>query len=147
MFKAINFLKLLGVAVLLTDLGCASGVTVKDLNRSLIEIKSAIVKVIGDPEKTSPNNREFTSRYYPPAPDFKFDPMKSKMRLKAKITLLGDRRPYDLQVEVFREVKTSEGYSDPELDLKYSRDLSLDIRGKLHQSRDDRNFIDDFRPF
>ena len=75
--------RLRGVLVLQVFIlwGCASGdYTVEDQNKSLGQIKNAIVAIMGDPRHLSENQREYTSQYFSRKDDAKFDPEKSKER-------------------------------------------------------------------
>jgi hypothetical protein len=113
---------------------------VEESSQSLGEIKKAIVSVIGEPRKLSENQREFTSQFFEKADT------KSKRQFYYVVTILGARRPYSIEARAFVEAKvgsTQEPFEDPSLARKVLRD----IQQKLHQSRDGRNLIDDFRAF
>lgn len=128
--------------------GCTTlGYKVGSIDRSVIEIRQAITIAMGEPETVSENGRVFRSKYFPRRPDVRFDPNRSPERLRAEVTILGDRRPYDLSILVYSQTKVGNGYSEPRLDEVRSRDLGLSIQFRLNQSRDSKNFIDDFRPF
>jgi hypothetical protein len=124
------------------------GVTLEDQGYSLVDIRRAITKNIGEPRAISQNQRTFTSVYFSPKPDKKFDPHKSKQRAYAKIVVLGDRRPYDIECTVIVEERDSDGdYSEIGEDPSQSEQLAENIKKKLHQSSDELNVIDDFRAF
>jgi hypothetical protein len=127
---------------------CVSrGYRINDQNLSLGEVKRLLTSVIGEPRKVSENQRTFYSRYFSRNPDDHFDPERSKERLYAKVVVLGDRRPYDLEVEVYSEVRGAKGYEDMGADEVESRKLGKDLRSRLNQGRNERNAIDDFRAF
>lgn len=125
-----------------------TGVVLEDQTFSLNEIRKAITSNIGEPRSISQNQRTFTSVYFSPKPDKKFDAQKSKQRAYAQVVVLGDRRPYDIECTVFIEERDPDGgYSQIGEDTAQSEQLAANIKKKLHQSTDDRNIIDDFRAF
>ncbi|MGZ5279894.1 MAG: hypothetical protein ACXWC9_08130 [Pseudobdellovibrionaceae bacterium] len=140
-FIWVNFLGLLLSA-------CMSGTyRISDQNLSLGEVKRIVTSVIGDPRVLSENQRTFYSRYFSRRPDSGFDPEKSRERLYAKVVVLGDRRPYDVEVEVFVEERSGKSYEQVGTDLSEAKKLGQDLRSRLHQGRNERNAIDDFRAF
>lgn len=120
---------------------------ITDQNQSLMDIKKAITSVIGEPRAVSENQRTLLSQYFSRKPDPKFDPQKSKERLYAKVAILGDRRPYDVEVEVIVEEREGNSYVAIGNEMSEAKKLGKDIRSKLNLGREDRNVIDDFRAF
>jgi len=141
----------LSVILLLTAVisgcGSSSGIRIEEENQSLGEIKRALIAIMGDPRKTSQNQREFTSNYFGRKEDPKFDPNKVKERLYAKFIILGDRRPYDIEITVFVEEKVGRSYKAIGTDPSVAKSLAKELESRLNQSRDGRNIIDDFRAF
>lgn len=128
--------------------GCASSTYIIDSqNYSLGELKKILIGLTGEPRKVSENQRTLYSRYFSRKNDPKFDPEKSAERLYAKIAILGDRRPYDVEVQVIIEAKDEKNYVDEGPDEIETNKLGRDIKIRLNQSREDRNVIDDFRAF
>lgn len=123
------------------------GVTLENQNYSLGDLRKAITANIGDPRSISENQRTFISTYFSPKPDKKFDAQKSKQRAYAKVVVLGERRPYDLDISIIIEERSQVGYSEIGEDPAQAEQLLESIKKKLHQSIDDRNVIDDFRAF
>lgn len=138
-------------AVLLTAgllVSCATGsYKVAELNQSLGDIKRAVTSVIGEPRVLSENQRTYLSQYFSRKPDPKFDPMKSSERMYAKIVILGDRRPYDIEIQVLVEERDESSYVSAGVDMDQAKKIAKDLRQKLNQSREGRNVIDDFRAF
>ncbi len=127
---------------------CTSGTyRISEQNLSLGEVKRIITSVIGDPRILSENQRTFYSRYFSRTGDSKFDPERAKERLYAKVVVLGDRRPYDLEVEVMVEERAGKGYQEVGTDAVEAKKLGKDLRSRLNQGRNERNAIDDFRAF
>ena len=136
------------VSLVFCNLGCTTlGHRLTGIDRSVVEIRQAITKAIGEPVFVSPNGRSFKSKFFPRRADVTFNPLQAKERLFSEVTILGDSRPYDVDVLVYSQLKSGNGYSEATLDESQSRDLGLNIQYRLNQSRDEKNFIDDFRPF
>jgi hypothetical protein len=100
---------------------------------------------------TSPNGREFYSKY------FVLDGNKYKLagdatdRYTATATVLGDSRPYDIEIFVTHEkrVLRASGFDYVEVghDMMLARELEFKLKSELAKHREDRNIIDDFRVF
>lgn len=134
--------------ILFVMIACSTpGYRISDQNMSLGEIRQAVIAIIGEPRKISQNQRTFFSQYFSRKPDPKFDPSKSRERLYAQVVVLGDRRPYDVQVLVIAEKKIRSTYEQVGTDMSEARKIGKDLRTKLNQGREDRNIIDDFRAF
>jgi hypothetical protein len=142
-------LKLITAASTMFVTGCqTSGVVLHETPLNISETRKAIVSVMGQPRATSENGRELTSKYYDRKGNME-DPAKmGRERLFTHVTILGDRRPYDIQVEVVVEVKDHAGsFQVVEKDEARAEKVAVQIEKALVQSRDNRNVIDDFRPF
>ena len=142
------FLSALLFLVLGLAIACSTeGYRVNDQNWSLADIKKAIMLTIGDPRHVSENQRSFYSQYFSRRKESKFDPEKSKERLYAKVTILGDERPYDIDLEVIVEQRNGGVYENIGTDPKEASKLGTDLENKLNQGRKDRNVIDGLRAF
>ncbi len=129
-------------------IGCASSAArVEEQNRSLSSIRKVIEAVIGEPRSISSSQRVYLSEYYGKKTDKKFDPEKSKIRQYTRISINGDRRPYDLDVDVIIERKNGQNYEEIGIDEKESQDIANALKNKLHQGPGEGNVIDDFRIF
>lgn len=127
---------------------CTSGAgRVPDQNRSLIDIKKVIVSVIGEPRSIVNEQRVYLSQYYGRKTDKNFDPLKSKIRQYTRISISGDRRPYDVDVDVIVEQRNGRVYEEIGTDDREAIAIAKEIKEKLHQGLEDRNVIDDFRVF
>jgi hypothetical protein len=128
--------------------GCATAdVNLEEQNYSLGEIKQVILSVVGDARSLSQNQRTYLSQYFGPKSDKKFDANKSKRRMYARITILGDRRPYNIAIDVIIEQKNGSVYEEVGLDTKKAEKFSQEIEDRLHKGIENRNVIDDFRIF
>ena len=71
----------------------------------------------------------------------------------ASVSVLGDRRPYTIKVEVFLEKRGERSanglaqYKDFRRDKKYSEYLLRKIHNDLENREESINFVDDFRVF
>ena len=131
--------------------GCTSvpGSVLPSQARSLNEIRRAIYGVCdGKTRELSDNQREILSNYYPRNPkDEKFNANTSKERLYTHFWILGDRRPYEIHVQVIVERKDGAAYEEIGEDEKLSEKIAKDLEESLNRSLDKRNLIDDVRPF
>lgn len=127
---------------------CAGGAgRVSDQNRSLSDIKKVIVAVIGEPRAIISEQRVYISQFYGRKSDKNFDPQKSKIRQYTRISISGDRRPYDVDIDVIVEEKDGRIYEEIGTDDKEALAIAQEIKRKLNQGLEDRNIIDHYRVF
>lgn len=97
---------------------------------------------------TSRNGRTFESNYFLPKGNWDEDGTDAKERAFARTTILNSSRPYQVEVTVFRQSKVAPGeYSAPQRDDELSERLANRIEADIANRREDRNIIDDFKPF
>lgn len=145
--KASNKLIAMFIAMLFVFGACTTGEIVDGSERSLPDIRTAIFATMGEPRSKSSNEREYLSVYFSRKKQPNFDPEKSKERAYAKMTILGDRRPYEVEVGVFLEERVDGAYEEVGLDEDLSIQIATEFKKALQKSRDQRNIIDDFRAF
>ena len=128
--------------------GCQTqGVLIKETPLNLSESRRIIASIIGQPKMMSQNGREMKSRFYDRRGRYLENIENAKERLYTVVTVLGDRRPYDVKVEVFVEEKVEENvYVISEQDNRSAERIAARIKDALYQSQSNRNVIDDFRP-
>lgn len=135
--------------IFLVLVGCqTSGVLLRETPLNISETRKVIMSVVGQVRDVSENGRELFSRYY----DRKGNPIQSmdmaKERYYSHLIVLGDRRPYDISVEVLVEARDQDGgWELVDRDDQKAAVLADKLKKALHQSRDSRNVIDDFRSF
>lgn len=135
-------------------LGCSmfgGGLKVQNLDRPLSELQRvAVASLPLGLRRTSPNAREFYSHYFIVRNREFMAPENAPERAYAVIYVLGDRRPYTMEVSVFRERRegsAGQRYGSPTLDLGLAEIVKHRVEEILSQRREDRNIIDDFRVF
>lgn len=90
--------------VLIALQGCqTSGYYITDSNLPVSESRKTITAVIGKPRLVSLNGRELISEYHDASFKLIEDPAKVLLRYYTKVTILGARRPYEINVQVFEE--------------------------------------------
>lgn len=143
------FLRVLGFFIFLGLASCqTTGVFLRETPLNVSETRKAIVSVIGQPRITSENGRELFSNFYDRKGHSDEEAKNLRERLFTHVTILGDRRPYDIQIEVVVEMRDKGGtYRKVENDDARAEKIAVDIQKALVQSRDNRNIIDDFRPY
>jgi len=145
--------------ILFTSLliACSTGSKITGFEYPLVSIKAAVEKHLPGPLAVkSQNGRVYqTSAFRLPlyyqtrAYNKKGPPVE---RAYAKILILGDKRPYTLQVKIEIEELVGMHKGKPEYVIccrhkKYEQDLLKKIKAELVKRKDNQDFIDDFRPF
>lgn len=96
----------------------------------------------------STNGREIVSRYQSVKGDAYDDASAKKNRAYARMLILGDRRPYDLQVQFVIEGDGGGGdYQVQSYDDERARKILKKILDTLAARPGSKDFIDDFRSF
>lgn len=144
--------------VFLTLTGCASmGIpkyarTIQQIDSPLIEIQKTVARTLPLGLATaSANGREMYSKRFILVKGKFEEASDAADRYFATVTVLGDMRPYTLEIFVTREnrVLHNDGFSYAEVghDLGLAHKLEKILREELAKRREDRNIIDDFRVF
>lgn len=127
---------------------CQTGIFIKESPAALADIRKAVVGVLGQPKVTSQNGRELLSEYHDKKGKVDESLVKGKTRFYTRVTILGERRPYDIKVEVFQEARMADQmYEIIAEDVDLAQNLANQIEAKLNESLKNRNVIDDFRAF
>lgn len=129
---------------------CSSLSTVKsdDLDVPLIKLHQATAYTLqGNVLRKSANNRTYFSKYHAIGTDTNVGYGKKKERGQVVISLFGDGRPYTIAI-LYR----IEGLDGGEFSLdRYDKDIAKKYLERINQylaSRpEDRDVIDDFRPY
>lgn len=129
------------------------GERIENLDLPIHEVQKAVeLNMPMGRRQVSANGREYLSEYFIVV-NGKIQPAgNSPDRFYSHVFILGDRRPYTVQVSVIRERRISgesysakyEGYAT---DQRIAKVLTKRIQQTLSKRRDDRNIIDDFRVF
>ena len=124
------------------------------LKYSLSDINRAVTYAIPARLKgRSPNGREYYFDYFPLPSDFTHRAGNTKdgkflERAKAKVVVLGDRRPYTAEVEIVVETLQVDGtYGFDRNDTNYAAFIAEKIELDLVKRHEKRNLINDFRAF
>ena len=114
---------------------------------SLLSIRKVIISIIGEPREISQNQREFFSNYTHPNGNFIAESENINSRIYSRVVILGERRPYDIQVQVLIETKSNGTFETTGIDKQRTKGLVNELNLKLNQSRINGNNIDEFRAF
>lgn len=124
------------------------GAVIKESNFSLSETRKTIVKLFGEPRVVSQNGRELTTDFMDKKGRVIETARKAKQRRYAHITILGERRPYDVVLNVVIETQVGPGqYEETDTDELLSEELAKNLHQELLKSLENRNIIDDFKAF
>ena len=135
--------------VLVTGCATRGASSIKNLSISIQELQRVATDALPLGKRgQSQNERELTSEYFIEK-DGEYESARgSKIRKYAQILILGDRRPYTIEVTVAVEARDAGGeYSLVKYDQGVARVITRRIQNALHKRREDRNIIDDFRVF
>ncbi|HEX4925463.1 MAG TPA: hypothetical protein VFV50_15325 [Bdellovibrionales bacterium] len=137
--------------LLLVVTACATGtVSTPELDYSSADIQKAIVNTLGvGLLPAEGNERIYMSNPFRVPLGKRGEAVKNDdvVRAKAKIAVVGDRRPYVIDVTVFVDEKDDEGrWSNAGKDERLARQLADHIQDYLARHKD-KNFIDHFRAF
>jgi hypothetical protein len=94
----------------------------------------------------SQNQREVLSNYFS-VDDEALDTTNKHNRAYAHFLILGASRPYEVEVRVVTERKVGGEYKKIGIDKSHSKFLAKRLEEALAKSREDSNFVDDWRPF
>lgn len=129
-------------------MGCATSSNSREFNRPWGVVRATVQKNLPlGIRTTSRNGRTYESNFFVPKGNWDEDGTDSRERAFARATIFNASRPYRVEASVFRQRKISGGYSEPELDEELSERLVSKIASDIANRRDDRNIIDDFKPF
>lgn len=123
------------------------GIVLSDTPLTLGETRRIIVGVIGEPRLVNRDGYELVSKFFDRKEKPIEKPLEVRERLSTFVTIIGDRRPYDLRIQVIIEGRTQDGYEPLGEDLKIAQKVADKIKVSLHESREKRNMIDDFKAF
>jgi hypothetical protein len=130
--------------------GCATNsARIDDLTIPLNELQRVAqenvpLKVIGK----SPNGRELFSDYFVISGGEFEEAEGAGVRHQAVISILGDRRPYSIEVKVIRYRRDKNNVLQQiGQDEGVARVIVRRIQQDLYKRRDNRNVVDDFRVF
>lgn len=154
--KAAIFFFALFLAFSVAVTGCASRRVIENVVLPYGQVKQTILNHLpGGVRSQSSNGRELTSKYFTPEKNGDYRLLKEEEietigeRSYAEVVILGERRPYRLDVRVYRQVRdrSSKRFSSPIYDEGLTETFSQALKSALTNRRDDRNLIDDFRAF
>jgi hypothetical protein len=135
-------------ALLMSSCTTPQGAVIKESNISLTETRKVIVKMFGEPRSVSQNGRELITDFMDKKGRMIESVKKAKERRYAHITILGERRPYDIVLNVIIETQVEPGvYEKFDDDELLSDVLAKNLQTELLKSLENRNIFDDFKAF
>lgn len=146
-------LRVLSFAFLVASIGCASPPSGpyaerNTVNASVSGIIRAFDRAAVGIRGRSANGRELVSKYHSATGDgYDYADTKAE-RAYSKLRILGERRPYTLQVQVIVEKRNSKGvYRMVDYDQEKAEKVLKGLIDYLVTRPEREDFIDDFRPF
>lgn len=120
----------------------------KGVNASLPTLIKAFDRATTGVRGRSANGREIVSRYQKPGSSASDNAVNDPKRAYSRLLILGDRRPYTLQVQhIVEERESSGGYSIVQYDDPVARQTLKKVLDYLVHRPDREGFIDDFKAF
>lgn len=117
---------------------------IEDSNLPVPETRKVIASIIGKPRVISLNGRELMSSFH----DRKFEDLDETKKIKAryytKVVILGPRRPYEISVQVTKEVLDLETMTFVEvgIDESLTQKRAIEIKRALNKSLDTYQAVD-----
>lgn len=134
-----------------TSIQCASktkAIRSEDYMRPLKDIRKAVHYTFRNKiKRKSENNRTYYSVYHRPGMDLHLSAYKQKERAQLVMTILGDRRPYHVSVLYRVEKLNGKKYSLSRYDKSLAKQYLEKLETYLASRPEERDMIDDFRPY
>lgn len=150
-------MKLLVVFSLFMMTSCASWTKserIADVDKSLSDLRRAIQSSLPlGTRKVTEGGKHFESQYFIVGKKKFLKPLNAKKRYFADILIRGDRRPYSIEITVFKQTKVKsskvalDSFKDNGTDERIANLIKRRIIKQLSKRREDLNIIDDFRVF
>lgn len=138
------------VLILFVLVGCQTpGYFISESNLPVAETRKAVTAVIGNPRVVSVNGRELISVYH----DQKFkqlaDETKVGTRFYTKVVILGARRPYEINIQVIKEVfeRETQKFVPVGLDESLTQRRAREIKKAHNYSLEKTQVFDGDAPF
>lgn len=146
------WIALLSATIILSNSSCVSlsgsYVEKKGVNASIQGLIKAFDRATNGLRGKSANGRELVSRYQKPGSDSFDNAGADAVRAYSRLLILGDRRPYTIQVQyVIEERNKGEGYVNRGYDDAIARQTLRKVLEFLVNRPDREDFIDDFKAF
>lgn len=133
-------------------MGNRNALKINEVDRPLGELRAIVAGILPTGQRAvSPNGRELLSRHFVvEGPEFK-PAADALTRYFARILILGDRRPYNIEILVTQEKRVLKNeqftYAVTGYSSRLAKELEKRLRTELTKRREDLNIIDDFRVF
>ncbi len=120
----------------------------KGVNASIQSLVKAFDRATNGLRGKNASGRELVSRYQKPGSDSFDNAGGDDIRAYSRLLILGDRRPYTIQVQHVIEVRNKgEGYQIKGYDEAHARQTLRKVLQFLVNRPDREDFIDDFKAF
>lgn len=148
-----KWLVCLGIlAMLLSGASCSNvkgrGVSSPKFRRPYRDVRKAVYYAMqGKVSRSSENGRTFYSPWHQPGKSLNSSSYKKPKRAQLQITILSDRRPYWVKVVYRIEERDGNSYDFDRYDKKVAQSYLNKIEDYLASRPEERDVIDDFRPY
>ena len=151
--RLLFFVSLLYITGCASSLGNRNALRINSIDWPLAGLRTVISEILpGGQRAISPNGRELLSRHFVLDGKTGYKEAGDALnRYFAQILILGDRRPYDIEILVTQEKRVMKGqhytFKVVGYDVRLAKELETKLRAELTKRREDLNIIDDFRVF
>lgn len=147
----LNFKIIFLILFVVAGVGCQTteGVVLTETPLAIRQTRIVITSILGEARVISQNGREISTHYHDRKLKFLDVNAKTEERLYTKVSVLGARRPYNIEVQVRVEARDSENrkFHDIGLDEQLSLMQARSLQQALNQSRDSGRSLDEGAPF
>ena len=138
----------LAAIFLIFTTGCQTGIFINESPAAMTDIRKAFVGIFGEPRTANYNGQILISQFHDKRNRVDPELATAKSRYFTQLSILGDRRPYKIKIEVFYEARVApQEYEIIGEDTDMAQKTADKIQEVLNQSLKGRNVIDDFRAF
>lgn len=135
-------------SILMMNLGCQTGGSViREAPAGAAEIRRVLGIMFGPVRSTARGGTEFIYGYHDKEMKLIEAPDDAKERFIPVVTVIGDRRPYDVRIQVYVERRNRTFYERIGQNDFLAKEWAVKLRDMLHEGREKRNVIDDFKAF
>ncbi len=145
--RSFDLVLALGFSVMIGACALMSPASLEDQNVSVSQIKNAVVSVAGDIRKLEGGGRIIYTTYFDRSRKILLFNEKPGVRYFSIVRVIGDRRPYDIDVEVVRETLVRGTYVETGSDEEIATAFSQDLAEKLKIEKTGKSVVDDFKAF
>lgn len=123
------------------------GALIEETPAGVSEIKRVLIQVMGNVKSSGRSGKEMVFGFHDRELKLIENPDEVRERYFPVVTILGDRRPFDIRIQAYVEKRTQYGFENLGQSDAMAEVWAQKVRETLYEGRDKRNVIDDFKAF